>query len=194
MRIVILEGARGCGKSTLARKIREKVPEITLVNPTGFALDGLEGRDKSVSYYSVWLDMLESMSKQDITIVFDRFYFSEMVYSFLYKDYDFSDTYNFFNKCFINLVEKGATIDYILLTNYSEDETKERLSRDKVQFSDVEESFKSSREQQFEYLVLTSDLLIKYRDSIDVTLIDTTNKDSEQVYKEAVKILQLETA
>jgi deoxyguanosine kinase len=36
MKVVIIEGARGTGKSTVARKIREQISEITLVNPTGF--------------------------------------------------------------------------------------------------------------------------------------------------------------
>lgn len=192
MRIILIEGSRGTGKSTLTRKIRDKVPETTLINPTGFNLDGLKGRDKSTSYYGVWIDLLESMSKQDITIVFDRFYFSEMVFSKLYKEYDFSSQYEFYNNCLDRLVEKGVQIDFLLLLNKDENEIKERLTRDKIPFWKVDESIESSIKQQEEYIILTEGLIRNHK--LNVNIIDTAHKEQFEVYQEVIEGLKVKTA
>jgi thymidylate kinase len=93
MEIDIFEGARGTGKSTLAFKMRQRTPETTLINFTGFHTDGEAGLWKATYYYKTWFKYLFQMYNHDSKLVFDRFYFSESVFSNLYKEYDFLNTY-----------------------------------------------------------------------------------------------------
>ena len=186
--ITIIEGARGTGKSTVVSKIRQLVPETTLVNPTGFHADGERGLHKIEHYYDAWFDMLYYLRNHESFFVFDRFYFSEMIFSKLYKEYDFKIAYRDYNSMLCDMVKKGVRVDVFLLTINDEEELKNRLTRDKVSFGKAEESVKETLQQQKEY----KELFDKLRDEsiLKIHYIDTSGKTTEEVYEE---ILQLKT-
>jgi thymidylate kinase len=188
MNVLILEGPRGVGKTTQARNIRQKISEITLVNPTGFHLDGDMGYDKITEYYNSWLDFISSLKYHDSTFVFDRFFFTEQVFSPLYKDYDFS---RFYNQAVRRLHESADKVTIVFLTINDEDELKERLVRDKVPFGKAKESVEETMRQQESYSLLMSELSNNYAfdSKFKVITLDTTGKTPEQVETELHRIV-----
>lgn len=192
MEINILEGARGTGKSTLAFKLRQRTPETTLINFTGFHTDGAEGLKKISEYYLTWMKFFFSICKHDSKLVFDRFYFSESVYSNLYKNYDFLDTYIELNDKLEALSRQGCKINIFLLKVESEQELRQRLIRDKIPFGGAEESVVQTLRQQKAYTQLFKAFQYNYcNENLKFFEIDTSGKSNEDVYNE---ILQLKTA
>jgi thymidylate kinase len=187
MRLIILEGGRGTGKSTIARAIREKVSEITLINPTGFHDDGAEGHEKIAEYYWNWYEFLKTMKYHDSTFVFDRFFFSERVFSELYKDYDFSNDYR---HLVFNLKRMAMQVDVIFFTIEDEEELKGRLLRDKVPFGKAEESVAETIKQQNLYKTIMQDFTIKHTyDNVKFHHVDTTRKTLSEIEKEIIEIV-----
>lgn len=184
LNITIIEGARGTGKSTVVSKIRQSIPEVTLINPTGFHLDGDDGLTASTSYYDSWMDFLYSLRYHPSNILFDRFYFSEQVFSKLYKSYKFDNFYEGFNLDMASLSHTGVKIDIILLKINNEEELEKRLSRDKVAFDKVEESVNETMRQQKEYEKLFKEL----SGALNIHIVDTDGKSIDEVYDEVIKI------
>lgn len=189
LQIDILEGARGTGKSTLAFKLRQKTsPTPTLINFTGFHEDGTEGLVKVCRYYESFMKMLFQLHSHDSQFVFDRFYFSEAVYSKLYKSYDFSDFEKAFNRCMIELSEYGVHINIFFLTINNDEELKQRLIRDKVPFGKAEESVEQTLKQQDMYKEVFMNLRASYlNDNMKIHIIDTSGKTNDEVYGEILK-------
>ncbi|MCU4668534.1 MULTISPECIES: hypothetical protein [Bacillus] len=148
--LIILEGARGTGKSSVAYKLRQRLKHSTLINPTGFHEDGDKGLAKISNYYEGIFDLLYKWKARvnDYTTILDRFFPTEMVFSSLYKEYDF-------HQKFKSLCKLLPTLDddiYIFFFTISNKEVlKERLNRDKIQFGQVEESVEESLKQQDAY-------------------------------------------
>jgi deoxyguanosine kinase len=187
MRLVILEGARGTGKSTVARAIREKVSEVTLTNPTGFHLDGPAGKEKISEYYWNWFVFLKTMKFHDSTFVFDRFFFSETVFSTLYKDYDFSTNHKSLSDELTRIAEE---VDIIFFIANDEEELRQRLLRDKVPFGKAEESVAETRRQQELYNKLFLEFAENHMSNkVRIHIVDTTRKTQEQVEEEVLKIV-----
>lgn len=95
MKITILEGARGVGKSTIARMLRDGLTNTVLINMTGNNDNSEEGKIATFKHYDNLMQYL-SFEKFDTTpfnFLFDRTFFSEQVYSSLYKDYNFTREY-----------------------------------------------------------------------------------------------------
>ncbi|MER2007926.1 MAG: hypothetical protein ABS939_10815 [Psychrobacillus sp.] len=182
MKVFVFEGSRGVGKTTQATNVRQKVSEITLVNPTGFHANGEKGLSKIAHYYDAWIKFIMEMSEHDSTLIFDRFFFSEKVFS-MYKDYDFSQYYEFFLKKLIAY----SDVTVLFFTINDEAELKKRLIRDKVPFGDVEESVEQTMKQQNEY----REVLIEAQDKfgLDIIEIDTTGKTPEEIEKEVFEIV-----
>lgn len=185
LQIDIFEGGRGTGKSTIAFKLRQKTPETTLINFTGFHTDGEEGLRKVSHYYESFMMMLFSMVGHESKFVFDRFYFSEQVFSQFYKEYDFTDKYNLLN-AFLEDLADMVDINIFFLTINDKDELKQRLMRDKVPFGKAEESVEQTFKQQEEYAKLFNTL--KYKNGIRIHTIDTSGKTNDEVYDEIVQL------
>jgi deoxyguanosine kinase len=192
LEITILEGARGTGKSTLAFKLRQKTsPTPTLINFTGFHDEGHDGFLKVSRYYEAFMKLLSQLYKHDSQMVFDRFYFSEAVYSQLYKDYDFSYMNEMLNNCLIEMSEKGVKINIFFLTINNEEELKQRLIRDKVPFGKAQENVEETLKQQDMYREVFMELEANYLNSnLKIHTIDTSGKTNDDVYAE---ILTLKT-
>jgi deoxyguanosine kinase len=190
LEIDILEGGRGTGKSTLAFKLRQKTsPTPTLINFTGFHDDGEEGLRKVTEYYEAWIRMLFGLASHNSQFVFDRFYFSEGVYSILYKEYDFQHKYYEFCELLEDLSNMGVKINVFFLTIDNEDELKQRLIRDKVPFGKAEESVEETLRQQRYYKALFDTFKWKFgNENLKVHTIDTSSKTNDEVYDEIVKL------
>lgn len=189
MEITILEGSRGVGKSTLAFKLRQRTPETTLINFTGFHTDGEEGLSRVSDYYKTWITFLLAMGQHESNYVFDRFYFSEQVFSKLYKEYDFTDNYELLNDFIEDLSFFGVKINIFFLTINDEEELKQRLIRDKVPFGKAEESVTETLAQQAQYAENFRAFQFMYaNDNLKVHTVDTSGKTNEQVYEEIQKL------
>lgn len=184
MKITILEGARGTGKSTLAFKLRQRMESTTLINFTGFKDDGEAGLFKIQEYYFSWLRLIQSLSNHDSTYIFDRFYFSEMVFSSLYKEYNFGTVFYSLNEHLVSLSDT-VEIDIIFLAINDNEELEKRLIRDKIPFANVEESVNQSLIQQEMYMTIFKRLCGK----LNIHMIDTSCKTNEEVYDEIVKTI-----
>lgn len=174
MSIIVLEGSRGTGKSTLAFQLRQTLKDSTLINFTGFNMDGVQGLNKISSYYLNWLSMFHYMNKDSIeqTIICDRIFFSEKVFSKLYKNYDFSNIYQSLVESFSLL---QPTIFYLRISD--EEELSKRLIRDKIPFHNVEESVKETMKQQEEYDRVFQGVSNKF----NIVTLDTSKLTNEQV-------------
>ncbi|MMZ52638.1 thymidylate kinase [compost metagenome] len=147
-KIVILEGARGAGKTTLAQKLRSKIFGTTLINPTGFPEDGDKGKYKIVNYYQNLILYLDSLSNE-YSIILDRSFISEMVYSKIYKEYDFRPYYNAFCDQLFFSNKHDITLFYMMI---SPEQVGGRLSRDKAKlFNSVKDKEVEVMKQQGEY-------------------------------------------
>jgi deoxyguanosine kinase len=191
MQINILEGARGTGKSTLAFKLRQTLPETTLINPTGFHTDGAKGLVRVYDYYMAWMRLLFAECVSDNRYVFDRFFFTEQVFSKLYKNYNFNVGYNDFAEMLEELSLGGVKINIFHLTIDDEEELKERLTRDKVPFANVSENVEESMKQQEMYRKLFNGFNYGYcNDNMVIHTIDTSNKTNDHVYAEIIRQLK----
>lgn len=162
--------------------LRELNSETTLINPTGFKDKGEEGLEKISEYYESLMCYLESMKNHDSTIILDRFFFSEVVFSSLYKDYYFGDKYLELLNRLENLAKlDGVKVSVVYFKNSDEEEISKRLNREKINFADVKENVYESIKQQEMY----SDVLMDARNNVNhilISSIETKNKDVEEVY------------
>lgn len=117
MKITIIEGARGVGKSTIARMLRDGLTNTVLINMTGNNDDSGEGKDATFRHYENLLVYLgyEKFDDSPFNFLFDRTFFSEQVYSSLYKSYDFTNQFNTLLKQ-LDGVAKTVEVQVILLT------------------------------------------------------------------------------
>lgn len=190
--ITIIEGTRGSGKSTVARKMRDKIPEMTLINFTGFHDDGYEGMKKVYRYYINWISTLHGFCKEDIKLICDRFFFSEQVYSQLYKDYDFTERFNFLSKELFVLSQIGLDVDIVFLKVEDEEILQQRLIRDKVSFGKAEENARQSLLQQEGYERVFHDFYMNYvgNGTIRLHTIITDNLSPEEVESKVANIIK----
>lgn len=169
LKIVILEGARGTGKSSIAQAWRRLVPETTLINPTGFheTSSPKDDLNQIISYYKGLMDMVFSFTLNNVkgTIIFDRFFFTEKVFCDMYKKYDFTDYYRRLLITIEGLSDKiDIKIVHVTAPTYV---LAERLQgRNKVQFDKVSEDVHESLAQIDKYREVFKDvddsLLLEY--------------------------------
>lgn len=154
LKAIVLEGPRGTGKSTVTRLLRETIDGATLINMTGFKTDGAEGLAKITDYYTALFDYLKTLSDSPYTfvVIFDRTFFSEMVYAPIYKSYDFTPIYNRLLKLLFNCTD---SLHLFFLKVSDTNVLSSNLNRDKVLlFDQVEESITQSMKQQQYYETL----------------------------------------
>jgi len=172
-KILVLEGARGTGKSTLAFQLRQSLKNSTLINFTGFNMDGEKGLRQVENYYYTWMHFFYGMESHNVeqTIICDRIFFSEKVFN-MYKNYNFDEAY-------INLIQNFAKLNPTIfyLTINDEIELSRRLVRDKIPFHNVEESVAETLKQQGEY----DKVFEEVKDKFNIVTIDTSRLSTEQV-------------
>lgn len=152
-RLIILEGARTAGKSTAARKLRSTLKSSTLINMTGYPEDGEEGKRKIVNYYDAFMTYINMLDNSH-TIILDRTFFSEMIFSKLYKNYDFTREY-------YNYLEEMVVFKHrVHIFKFKVDRSmiRKRLSRSKTDHFSTTDTVLDIMEQQVMYKRMFNDL------------------------------------
>lgn len=188
-RLTVVEGARGGGKSLLARRLRDRVNYSTLINFTGFPDKGAAGHKKVADYYNAFIDLLAELRGKDYNFICDRMFFSEMVYSRLYKDYDFRVTYNMLAD---ELARNVDRLDIFYLTVNDSAVLEQRLVRDKVPFATAVENVEQSLRQQeaYDQLFFELDLFYGAYDHIGIHKVDTTMLTPDDVFQQVLGTLR----
>lgn len=183
---LFLEGPRGVGKSTIAKYIREHTLNSTQINHTGFKEDGTEGLYKISAYYDSWTEYFRKLHG-DLLFIHDRYFFSEMIYSKLYKHYDFTGRY--LNYLY-HIPQVYDTAILIVFTISDSEELSRNLGRDKVKlFGGVDENKIESLIQQVEYLRLLKDLESMTIPNLKTKIIDVTGRTIEDISNEVLAFI-----
>ena len=152
--IIIIEGSQGVGKSTLANFLRDNLSSTNLYRLSGINDKTKTGKETIEIMYLELIDYINKLEKTELNLVFDRFFFSEQVYSKLgYKEYLFDDVYEKLLKKFYEL---NYNIYFVVLYLNDEKLYEKRLKR--VHHNYKEFSLKSSVDQQKTYLELADNI------------------------------------
>ena len=93
-KLIIVEGPQGAGKTTVTDYLRNKLSYSNLYRLCGTSDQGMTGRSKAAAMYSALLGYIKQLENKSVNLIFDRTFFTEMVYCQLgKKDYDFSMYY-----------------------------------------------------------------------------------------------------
>lgn len=185
-KIIIVEGPQGVGKTTITDYLRHTIPYTNLYRLSGTSDSTKEGLPKAKKMYENLLSYMKTLENNNISLLFDRTFFTEEVYCRLgFKEYSFTDTYN-------ELIEKLSQLDfeiyYIALYLKNENLFEERLKRsEKGIVSYAKFNKDKSIEQQNTYLQIADEIIEKYP-NIHVHKIDNS-KEIEQIKKELKEIL-----
>lgn len=126
-KVIIIEGAQGAGKTTIADYLRHAMTAINLYRLNGTSDATYQGYLKATKMYDVLLNYMKEMENLNIDLLFDRTFFTEENYCRQgYKEYSFTDEYN-------RLVERLDNLDfdiyYITLYLENTEEFVERINR-----------------------------------------------------------------
>jgi thymidylate kinase len=149
IKLIILEGARGGGKSSIAQRLRQTLTSSTLINMTGFKEDDVDGHEKIVDYYDAFIQYVRELahSNYEYTFILDRTFISEQVYSGLYKSYSFEKD---FERLLFNLLSLPVQISYFHLI-YEPHEIPARMHRNKTDYFANFEAVQQIRDQMDGY-------------------------------------------
>ena len=166
--IIIVEGAQGVGKSTVANFLRDNIALTNLYRLSGIEDKSISGKEKTKTMYFGLIDYMKSLEETKLNLVFDRSFFSEQVYCTLgYKDYKFDDVYE-------RLLKKLNSLEYniYLVILYLKDEKLfgTRLRRRHHNYHSF--SLKSSIEQQNAYLSLADNIKLENIKVIKIAMDD----------------------
>jgi len=94
MKLIVVEGPQGCGKTNLTNYLRDNIAASNLYRLTGVKDKTITGKEKSIKMYHALLKYIKELENTDVNLIFDRTFFTEQVYAKLgYKEYDFTDVY-----------------------------------------------------------------------------------------------------
>lgn len=179
-KLIIIEGPRGVFKSTVTRLLRDRIEGSTLINLTGFKENGQQGYLKIWNYYENVMRMIEGL-QDDYTLIFDRHFFSEMVYSRLYKSYDFTKAYVLLIQRLLNAAEE---IEVYYFTIKDVHVLNERLNRKKLNlFDSVPENVEETMKQQvgYDWVMSTFERMTEGLEHVTYRKLDTTNRQPEEL-------------
>lgn len=180
--IIIVEGPQGVGKSTLANFLRDNLPSTNLYRLSGINDKTKTGKEKNEIMYLELIDYMKKLEKTELNMVFDRFFFSEQVYSKLgYKEYLFDDVYE---KLLNKFYELNYNVYFVVLYLKNEKLYEKRLKR--VHHNYKEFSLKSSVDQQKTYLELADNI-----DKSKVKVIKVAMDDYKEGYNKIIKDIPL---
>ncbi len=180
--IIIIEGPQGVGKSTLANFLRDNLPSTNLYRLSGINDKTKTGKEKNEIMYLELIDYMKKLEKTELNMVFDRFFFSEQVYSKLgYKEYLFDDVYE---KLLNKFYELNYNIYFVVLYLKNKKLYEKRLKR--VHHNYKEFSLKSSVDQQKTYLELADNI-----DKSKVKVIKVAMDDYKDGYDKIIKDIPL---
>jgi deoxyguanosine kinase len=117
------------------------------------------------------MDLFFRLERTDITFIADRIFFSEMVFSRLYKQYDFARHYMQFSHDIASLNDVE-----IFFFTVGEADLTDRLKRNKMEFFGVEDNVKEIMKQQREYTNMFAQFVTDYP-QVKFHLINTSGWD-----------------
>ena len=182
-KLIVVEGAQGCGKTTITDFLRYSVPYTNLYRLCGTSDKSPSGLDKSIKMYDNLLKYLKGLENTSINLVFDRTFFTEENYCRLgYKEYSFTEEYN-------KLLDEFSMLDFDIyyITLYLNDTSvfKERLNREgKATIDYAKFDISKSINQQNTYLEMANEIKEKY-ENIHVVNV-ATDRDFEEVKKDII--------
>lgn len=183
-RIIIVEGPQGTGKTTLTNYLRENISSSNLYRLSGQKDKTITGLEISKKMYQALINYLKEMQDIPMDIIFDRTFFTEQIYSKLgYKDYDFTDTYNYLLK---ELLELKYDIYYLSLYLENPELFKTRLERNSHHNYQAFSRDNSFNQQQI-YKVIAEELK-----NTNINVHEIAMDNFEEAYKEVNKILKIE--
>ena len=160
-KLIVVEGARGAGKTTITDFLRYSLSYTNLYRLCGTSDLTKTGLKKATDMYETLLDYVEKLENLSINLVFDRTFFTEENYCRLgKKEYSFTEEYN-------KLLERFSKLDFEIyyITLYLEDENlyNERLKRaQKAVFKNSAFGVENSIGQQRVYLEMAKEIKEKY--------------------------------
>lgn len=172
-KIIIVEGPRGAGKTTITNWLREQIPYTNLYRLAGSSNN--ETVKSTAVMYSSLIGYLRSMVGCDMTLLFDRVFITEYVYCQLgYKHYDFERQF----KNLMTALEDLTMYYDVYILNLEVSDRKvytERLSGRgwKANYYDLEYTASVSLIQEDMYCTVMSRIREKFP-KIKVVNIDTT--------------------
>lgn len=189
-KIVIIEGARGVGKSTVVGNLRKTMTNTISINMTGNNEDSYEAKMETMYRYLNWLELIKAEKDSSMTYIFDRFFFSEIVYSKLYKSYDFSEHYG---QLFSLLDEIAESVEVIVielstgLVDFSRNLNRGEKA-DLFNNENLRDNTEFSHEQQVEYCRVFVDAEGK-AENIKFRQVSCTGKSEEEVMNEVKELI-----
>lgn len=117
MKLIIVEGIDRVGKTTLIQKIKERVNGNCIVMKDSYIDNGDINEANASEKLKTTLNMLDAIerSKVDVTVILDRFHWTELVYG--YVDRKYLNVYANEVDRHISLNYKDATIILVAPTN-----------------------------------------------------------------------------
>lgn len=149
MKIIVTEGPRGVGKTTIVQGLKNHTKECMVMQLSGIKKVEDE-REQIFKHYNNLHEFFRKDKDIPYTLFLDRTFITEAVYCNLgFKNYLFDEE---FDKLLKEFADTGIEIHFVLL-NTNPDNYEERLKRDKVQFQNLtynkEDSLKES--EAFKY-------------------------------------------
>lgn len=156
-KLIILEGAQGVGKTTLANGLREMLPYTNLFRLSGIEDATPKGAVKVMKARTNELMNIKFSKDCELNFIMDRCFVSEQVYSRLgYKEYSFEAEATVLGD-YLESLAKHYDVHYITLTA-SLGFFSSRLMRDKAQYGEVAFNVKNSNDQQEMYLKIAKEM------------------------------------
>ena len=156
MRVIVIEGARGVGKTTLSCLLRDRIEYSSLLKLCG--LPKCKGEKERVyQYHKAVIEYVRNISKlnSESTLILDRSMLSEEVMSFLYKDYSFTEEM----LQLLSQLNSISELKIIILKLDDKKELEERLNRNKVEYYNISYDIEKSLREQSKYKSIYLDLL-----------------------------------
>lgn len=183
MKLLLVEGCIGSGKTTLANELRERMKHTQLLSLSSLDTknDFLREDDQYLWFHQSVLDFCRA-NLVNTNIILARSFLSDYIYYKLgHKPDDYNGESNYSLLCSkLKGVTKIADVEIIILTA-NENQLKTRLNRDKFQL--VEHTVEEALNQQEEYLKVSEDLKQK---GFNVKIIDNSDLTINTVIKKVM--------
>lgn len=181
MKLIVVEGPQGCGKTNLTNYLRDNIAASNLYRLTGGKDKTITGKEKSIKMYYALLNYIKELENTDVNLIFDRTFFTEQVYTKLgYKDFDFTDVYE-------DLLSMFGELDFEVyyISLYLKDTSifKTRLKREHHNYQSF--SLENSTNQQNAY----KSLLPGIKALKNTKVYEVAMDDFDAAYKEIDNIL-----
>lgn len=181
-KLIIIEGAQGCGKTKVGNELRERIECNTLISETGIKDKTIIGKTLSHAYHKNILELLKNSKDLDMNFTLVRSFVTEQVYTKLnYKSYDFDSSYNYFLD---RLDYLGRDYDiYLIVLTCDKKHYKQRLDRNKVEYNKF--SVENSLAQQEQYI---KEIDYIYKNTKNITCITVENENFDNTVESIIRV------